>query len=224
MDTSGTFVTSSPRRKRRSQDERTADTRRRLFDATVSLVSEIGYAQTSTSKIVTRAGVSRGALQHHFAEKNDLMCAAVEDVLERYAAGVSRHSDPGKSIRERVQEAVHASWEWSSSNEYVAVIEILSSNRSDPVMTQRLQHSFNICSRIFDNMWISMFTDFRVSEDKLSLLRGMVASTLFGYSFRQKLFSRVNIGKTEIDALCEAVTILIVSWSAKGDLNSSSTT
>lgn len=55
--------------------------RQRLLDATVELVAERGYAATTTVQVAERAGVSRGALLHHFPSKNDLVIAAVEQVM-----------------------------------------------------------------------------------------------------------------------------------------------
>ena len=51
---------------RRSQAERSASTRQALLDATIACLVEDGYANTTTSRVAERAGVSRGAHLHHF--------------------------------------------------------------------------------------------------------------------------------------------------------------
>ncbi len=51
------------------QEERSAETRRRLLDATVACLFERGYAGTTTTELARRAGVSRGAQMHHFPKK-----------------------------------------------------------------------------------------------------------------------------------------------------------
>jgi AcrR family transcriptional regulator len=68
---------------RRSNAERSATTRNRLLDATIDCLIERGWAGTSTTEVVRRAGVSRGAQVHHFPTKEDLVLAAVEHLLER---------------------------------------------------------------------------------------------------------------------------------------------
>lgn len=60
--------------------ERGARTRRRLIDAARTLFTEHGFAATGTPEIVWRAGVSRGALYHHFPDKQALFAAVYEDV------------------------------------------------------------------------------------------------------------------------------------------------
>jgi AcrR family transcriptional regulator len=62
---------------RRTQGERAAETRGRILDATVDCLVEDGYAGTSTNAVQRRAGVSRGALMHHFPSKQDLLLDAV---------------------------------------------------------------------------------------------------------------------------------------------------
>ena len=51
---------------RRSHAERTAETRQRVIDAVVESISEIGFQRTTAAEISRRAGVTWGAVQHHF--------------------------------------------------------------------------------------------------------------------------------------------------------------
>src|SRR3954467_8031034 len=71
------------RRGRRTQEERSATMRGRLLQATVDCLIDHGYAGTTTTAVVARAGVSRGAILHHFPTKADLVAAGVEYVLEQ---------------------------------------------------------------------------------------------------------------------------------------------
>jgi len=76
MNTIGTDV-------KRSQDKRVAQgdaTRAALLGAARELFGQHGYGETSTDEIVARAGVTKGALYHHFSGKEDLFRAVVEQV------------------------------------------------------------------------------------------------------------------------------------------------
>lgn len=57
--------------------------RRRLIDATVHCLIHHGYASTTVSSIVRRAGVSRGAHLHHFPTKDSLILEATEFLMRR---------------------------------------------------------------------------------------------------------------------------------------------
>ena len=77
---------------RRSQVERTAATTRALLDAGRQLFAARGYAGAGREEIVALAGVTRGALYHHFGDKLGLFKAVVEeveaDVTDQIAAAV----------------------------------------------------------------------------------------------------------------------------------------
>jgi AcrR family transcriptional regulator len=73
----------APTRTRRTQAERSEETRARILDAAVQVLSTRGYAGFRTAEVATQAGVSRGALTHHFPSRDELLVAVVADVFRR---------------------------------------------------------------------------------------------------------------------------------------------
>ena len=67
----------------RTQQQRRTETIGNLIDATIDSLCEKGYAATTVSEIVARAGVSSGALFRHFPTRLDLLVAAAEEVRSR---------------------------------------------------------------------------------------------------------------------------------------------
>lgn len=119
---------------RRSNAERSAETQERILEATLECLSEKGYAATSTNEVVRKAGVSRGALVHHFSSKSDLVAAAaVHLVRKRYATTQedSRNLKGGKlSIREKLQIRRHDYERW-----FPATIEFMVACRTDQALS-----------------------------------------------------------------------------------------
>ncbi|SFQ49341.1 DNA-binding transcriptional regulator, AcrR family [Amycolatopsis arida] len=62
------------------RQERSRTTRRRLMNAAVECLAELGWNGTTVAVIAQRAGVSRGAAQHHFRTREELVAATVEYV------------------------------------------------------------------------------------------------------------------------------------------------
>jgi len=73
---------------RRTQGERSAATRDALIAAGRALFGARGYADVATEEVVRAAGVSRGALYHHFADKAELFAAVFESVEEMTSARI----------------------------------------------------------------------------------------------------------------------------------------
>jgi len=94
---------------REPQQERSRTTRRRLVEAALDSFGERGWHGVTVAGIAERAGVSRGAAQHHFPAREDLVVAAVDllgeaqiDELRAQAADLPS----GASRIERVVEMV----------------------------------------------------------------------------------------------------------------------
>lgn len=80
---------------RRRQEDRRAATRRALIAAARTLFAEKGYSATSTPDIVKAAGVTRGALYHHFADKQALFATVVEEEHALLALTIHQAAEGG---------------------------------------------------------------------------------------------------------------------------------
>ncbi len=127
------------RRERVPNPVRSAETRARLLDATIDCLHEVGYHQTSTVLVTERAGVSRGAMLHHFPSKADLMMAASEHIvglrLELHAERLGRFT----TDREKFLHLIDILWAAFETPSGIARIEIMLGSRSDPELGPRFR-------------------------------------------------------------------------------------
>ncbi|KAA2258821.1 TetR/AcrR family transcriptional regulator [Solihabitans fulvus] len=119
-------------RQRLTQQERSDRTRELLLDATVDCLVELGYARTSMNEICRRAGLSRGAQQHHFTTKAELMAHAVEHLVGKLSdqlRAVSTLPPPGP---DRIAAAIDLLWRAFSGSLSTAAMELWVAARTDP--------------------------------------------------------------------------------------------
>lgn len=118
---------------RRSQAERTAETRARLIDATIECLIDSGYSGTTTVAVCKRAGVSHGSLLHHYGTRERLLGAALDAVYERLQRPVIESLEQLPLGEERVDALVELMWGAFGSLEFKAVLELwlAASNQSD---------------------------------------------------------------------------------------------
>lgn len=134
----GAAVAAQPPRRRRTQDERTQETRLKAVEATIALLASVGYAATTTAVVAKRAGISRGGMLHHFPTKIDLIEAVVRDVENRLR--IKRRNEVTQ-VEEPVQRFVRltdATWASFQTDEIVALTEILLAMRGDAALEARL--------------------------------------------------------------------------------------
>ena len=101
-------TTTSTETPRETQVARSARTRGALLGAARELFAEKGFASTGREEIAERAGVTRGALYHHFASKTDLAAAVVEqldgELVDLMVAAALR----GSGVRDQLHRGCRA--------------------------------------------------------------------------------------------------------------------
>ena len=117
---------------RRRNVDRSAATRKVILDATVSCLYKQGYGAVTNHTVADLAGVSRGAMMHHFPTRQALLVATIEfayakladhrkDVLGRLAPGLPRY-----------RALIDLAWANAQMPEDIACNEIRMGSRSDP--------------------------------------------------------------------------------------------
>ena len=114
------------------QAQKSAATRNLIVEAAIKCFVELGYAQTTTTAIAEKAGLSRGAMLHHFPSKIDIVRAAVEYLhgkrLKAFRKAIQR---PGPVQGDRVRQAVEAYWAHVRHPMFVAFFELSVAARTD---------------------------------------------------------------------------------------------
>lgn len=135
---SPTVRNASSARKHRTQAERSERTRELLLDATIECLVEMGYAHTTVQEICQRAGLSRGAQQHHFTTKAELMTSALEHLFQRLSDQILAATGELPSGPERIEAGVDLLWRAYSGTLSTAAVELWVAARTDPELRATL--------------------------------------------------------------------------------------
>lgn len=73
------------------REQKMAETRKKLIDVARRAFAEYGYADTSMDKLTAEAGLTRGALYHHFGDKRGLFAAVVDQIDSQMAEYAQQH-------------------------------------------------------------------------------------------------------------------------------------
>ena len=90
--------------------QRGQQTREKVIQAAAACVAEEGFAAANTNRIVERAGVTWGVLQHHFGDKTGLLDAVLERGMEELEAGFEAITIEGDDVHKRVAQVVDGAW------------------------------------------------------------------------------------------------------------------
>jgi AcrR family transcriptional regulator len=197
-------LTFSPTRKRRVKhprrpQARSATTRRNLLDAACGLLGEVGYQQFTTDLVAATADVSRGAVQHHFGSRDNLILAIVEDLGQQLA--VKRETSTNAPITQRLSDAIDHDWNVLRSPHFAAVMQIWLAERGNATLFPKIRDMATAIERQLDERWTQVFSDSGLSAADIVTLRHVVLSTLRGLCLRSIFHGDNTKNSEELAAL-----------------------
>jgi len=125
------------------RSEQAEKARRHICRAVISCLDRVGYSETSLGRVQEEAGISRGALTHHFPTKEGMMVATVRQILEpvRLLAGKTGRAAPARRPGSVHVELVRLWRETVDTVEGRALFEILVAARTDRELERRIRPS-----------------------------------------------------------------------------------
>ncbi|MBA3328400.1 MAG: TetR/AcrR family transcriptional regulator [Solirubrobacterales bacterium] len=123
---------------RRTQVQRSATTRAALLDAALECLVEFGYANTTTSRVAERAGLSRGAPLHHFQTRTALVAAAIEHYADRRGEELRGIVERMPEGRDRTGRSLDLLFELFCSPLFQGAVDLWAAARTDPELQASL--------------------------------------------------------------------------------------
>ena len=125
------------KRPRRTNEQRSAETRGKLIDTAIELLYRCGYSATTTIMVAKRAKVSRGAMLHQFRTRVDLLATVAEHIVDQHQSYRREQlADAGRG-RQRFVAAGDVTWTVHQQPSAIALLEIMMATRSDAALRRR---------------------------------------------------------------------------------------
>lgn len=166
---------------RRTHEERRAATREALLSAAIEVIAEQGYASTTTDLIAKRACVTRGALQYHFASRDDMVLVVIDHIMTELNFRLDTRGLSNKPLPQRVEALISNYRDVFAGRLFVAAMQILLGVRSDPVLFVRVKGHLAEKQDAINLTWREIFPDVPVAKRDMASLRRITMAAIRGY-------------------------------------------
>jgi AcrR family transcriptional regulator len=173
--------------RRRTQAERSEETRTRILKAAANLIRKRGYARFRTAEVAEEAGLSRGAQLHHFPTKDSLVVATLEYVFEQAQELSRRRASAVNRPRDLIEAVIEDAREFFFSEHFKVAIDIVLSTSTDQSVRKQILDISRKARRPVETAWTGALAASGVPGQlasdivalTLSLVRGMALRTLW---------------------------------------------
>lgn len=171
----------TPAARRRTQAMRTEAMKRRLLEATLVVLEARGYARANIVDIAAAAGVTRGAVHHHFRDKDALVSAASGLMLDSAAETISQLAGDVSQGRMSLDDFLDVVWRMYRGQLFMVTLEFVTEARHNEPLRTELRGHVRRFHEALDMVWVRFFENTGVSPERaklafnttLCILRGM---------------------------------------------------
>jgi len=200
-------------RPRRTQEERSAQTRHQLVEAAIHVLQKWGYANLTISKVADRAGLTNGAMQHHFATREELVIAVLDALYPVLEIPFEDIASRKWDVKERVSAFVDLLWQIYSRPEYLVIWDIAFGTRGDAPLKAKLQaYQRDISGRVRKQLAAS-FTDVGLTTQDAEQLFAVIISCLRGFAL-QAVFA-VDRRRSDLDYVKQIAGDCLAKYSTR---------
>ncbi|MCB5364190.1 TetR/AcrR family transcriptional regulator [Pusillimonas sp. CC-YST705] len=166
---------------RRKQEDRSRDARERLLGATIEILLKRGYSGLTTKEVAKTAGMSNGALMHHYATKAELVIAATKAVYDEWILRGQRIArTPGaveNPLEGFISDSTSVYFDWP----YIAALEVVMVARTDEALMEHIVPVMQHYRETTNDLWREVFVQAGYTESDadtilnltLNIVRGM---------------------------------------------------
>lgn len=165
---------------KKRQIDRSAETQQLLIEAAIEMLCEKGFAGATTSNIAARAGVTTGALHHHFSTKDDLLFGVLDCVSERIVVEFRAFGRKSGGQPIDLQILVKQLWSIYGGPQYWSIWEIIMGSREDGRMRERLLQHRERTMEALNQCWLTMNPKLTLIDQRTARVLDLLLSSIRG--------------------------------------------
>jgi len=172
---------------RRRQEDRSRETRDKLMQAAIDVLLRDGYNRLTMKEVAAAAGVSSGALMHHFSSKAELVVAATAMVYDEAIVRGQRVAQTVDADRRPIEgyiaDCTSVYFDWP----FLAALETIVVARTDPELMEKILPVMEQYRSTCDLIWLAVFQKAGLGEGRakdllnltLNMVRGMAVNSIW---------------------------------------------
>jgi len=173
-----------------------------VMSAVVESIGEIGYPKTTATEIARRAGVSWGAVQHHFGDKEGILVAVLEESFNRFVDALAGPIEADLPLAARVSLFIDRSWLHFGSTQYRSTYEILINLPTDLAPAWQIE-----ALATWNRIWSDFFPERSIPRRQVVNIMRYTVSVLSGLATMNMLEGApARSRKTELGYLKDTLT------------------
>ncbi|MBF6168028.1 TetR/AcrR family transcriptional regulator [Streptomyces gardneri] len=191
------------------REEQKRATRVRILEAAADLLAEQGYRALSTLSVQRAAGVSRGALLHHFPTIGALIAELVGHLVARNEAAVREVATGLGAGADPTVRALTALYESMTRPAAQAEFELWAAARTDPALAEALRAAERKAGRDLHRVVDTLFDPDIVAHPRYPAVRDLTIAILRGTAMSRPLRTTERAATATIDQWAQAMNVLL---------------
>jgi AcrR family transcriptional regulator len=187
------------RKSGRTQAERSAATREKIIAGATACIAERGFGNATMFNIAHRAGVTWGAMQHHFGDKDAIIDAVIDRSLREFGGLMEGVRAAEPNIARRVRGFTRRAWVAFNGPYYRVILDILLHR---PAKTERIAAAFTA-------LWTEIFGDLRLSEEQRLAAQRFTFTMLSGIATESVVVPGIEASPLHFTVLEQTLTDML---------------
>lgn len=162
------------------QAKKSEATRMQVIDSAIQCLLKYGYSNTTMSRIAEEAKISRGAMMHHYSNRQNVMQSVIQHLHEKrlkaFRRAVASNSSQGTSIHATLK----GYWQQVNRPLFIAFEELAMAARTDPDLESILFPARTAFNDEWYKMAVTVFPDWKSGRKNFDLALRLCQNLLDG--------------------------------------------